>query len=415
MARKVKDKELDTREARARLKPRGKPYYRIVERGLHLGYRKLTGKAGTWWARHYLGSQEYAVERIGAADDLSDADGLAILDFWQAQTKARERMVVRARSAAGTLCPLTVREAVESYLQFLETNRRSALDARYRVKAFIFPQIGSLECEALKPDTLRKWLFGLASEPPRKRTKTGAQQQHKALGEEDEDYIRRRRSSANRVLTILKAALNRAWREGKIASDSGWRRVEPFENVDGSRARYLSTAEAKRLVHGSALEFRPLMQAALQTGARYGELTRLRIHDFDANVGTLAIRQSKTGKSRHIVLTDEGTSFFIGVCANRPADQLIFTKLSGAAWGMSHQGRPMQQACIRAEIRPPISFHGLRHTWASLAVMNGVPLLVVAKNLGHSDTRMVERHYGHLAPSYVTDSIRASAPRFGAV
>ena len=44
--------------------------------------------------------------------------------------------------------------------------------------------------------------------------------------------------------------------------------------------------------------------------------------------------------------------------------------------------------------------------------MNGVPLLVVAKNLGHTDTRMVEKHYGHLAPSYVSDAIKAGAPRF---
>jgi len=41
--------------------------------------------------------------------------------------------------------------------------------------------------------------------------------------------------------------------------------------------------------------------------------------------------------------------------------------------------------------------------------VNGVPLLVVAKNLGHSDTK----HYGHLAPSYIADAIRAGAPRFG--
>ena len=39
--------------------------------------------------------------------------------------------------------------------------------------------------------------------------------------------------------------------------------------------------------------------------------------------------------------------------------------------------------------------------------------MVVAKNLGHADTRMVERHYGHLAPSYVADEIRKGAPRFG--
>ena len=46
--------------------------------------------------------------------------------------------------------------------------------------------------------------------------------------------------------------------------------------------------------------------------------------------------------------------------------------------------------------------------------MNGTPLLVVAKSLGHSDTRMVEKHYGHLAPSYVRDVIRATALGIGA-
>ena len=74
---------------------------------------------------------------------------------------------------------------------------------------------------------------------------------------------------------------------------------------------------------------------------------------------------------------------------------------------MTQERRPRH----RGRITPP-SFHALRHTWASLAAMNGVPLMVVAKNLGHADTRMVEKHYGHLAPSYVADAIRAGAPRF---
>jgi hypothetical protein len=47
--------------------------------------------------------------------------------------------------------------------------------------------------------------------------------------------------------------------------------------------------------------------------------------------------------------------------------------------------------------------------------MAGMPLMVVARNLGHADTRMVERHYGHLAPSYVADAVRKSAPRFGKI
>lgn len=75
----------------------------------------------------------------------------------------------------------------------------------------------------------------------------------------------------------------------------------------------------------------------------------------------------------------------------------------------------MADACERAKIDPPIGFHGLRHTWASHSVMNGMPLMLVAQNLGHVDTRMVEKHYGHFAPSLAADAIRANAPRFDMV
>jgi integrase len=57
--------------------------------------------------------------------------------------------------------------------------------------------------------------------------------------------------------------------------------------------------------------------------------------------------------------------------------------------------------------RPERHFHGLRHTYASRLAMRGVPLAVITQQLGHADTRMVEKHYGHLAPSYVADTVRA--------
>lgn len=415
MARKIRDTTLDTREARGKLKPRGKPYWRAIERGLHLGYRRLKGKAGTWWARHYLGAREYEIESLGAADDLSDADGVAILSFWQAQTKARERMVSRAHQAAGKTGPLTVRDAIEQYLEWLESNRKSAYDARRRAQAFIYPKLGDMECNALTADALRKWHVGVAKEAPRVRTANGKAQRHRAFNGNDEDAARRRRASANRVLTILKAALNRSWREGKVPSDTAWRRVEPFENVDAARVRYLTVAEAKRLINACEPEFRPVVQAALQTGARYGELIRLQVHDFNPDADTIAIRQSKSGKPRHVVLTEEGATLFKQLAAGRSGHEPMLRRRNGEAFAKSHQSRPMVEACGRAKIKPRISFHGLRHTWASLAVMNGVPLLVVAKNLGHADTRMVEKHYGHLAPSYIADAIRAGAPRFGAL
>ena len=86
---------------------------------------------------------------------------------------------------------------------------------------------------------------------------------------------------------------------------------------------------------------------------------------------------------------------------------------NGQPWRTSHQAKPMREACARARIVPLANFHATRHSYASHCVMNGAALLVVGRNLGHADTKMVERHYGHLAPSFVADQIRAAAPKFG--
>jgi integrase len=409
MARRIKDATLDSKEARRKLTPRGKPYYRQIERGLHLGYRRLAGGgAGTWVARHYIGYQDYQIEKIAIADDLSDADGVAVLDFWQAQALARDRMRTRVHTAAGKTGPLTVSAAMDAYLEFLEANRKTAGDARYKDAAFIRPKLGEIEVEALTTQQLRQWLSDLAKQAPRLRTKKGSKQRHREF-ENTAEAKRRRQATANRILTILRAALNQAWREGLAPSDIAWRRVKPFEHVEASRLRYLSIAEAKRLINACDEDFRPLVEAALQTGARYGELAALTVADFNPDSGTTKIRQSKTGKPRHVVLTDEGIALFGRLSAGRSGNQLMF----GKEWKPSQQLRPMAEAVNRAKIKPAISFHGLRHTWASLAIMNGMPLMVVARNLGHTTTRMVERHYGHLRDEYVATEVRKNAPRFG--
>jgi integrase len=169
-------------------------------------------------------------------------------------------------------------------------------------------------------------------------------------------------------------------------------------------------AEAQRLLNAADGDFRLLLRGALETGMRYGELITLDVADFNPDAGTIHVRRSKSGKERHVILTDEGRAFFTQITAGRRG--LMFTTRDGP-WRKSYQQAPMAAACKAARLSPPITFHGLRHTWASLSVMNGVPLQIVAANLGHRDTRMCEKHYAHLAPSYVADAIRAGAPKFG--
>jgi integrase len=416
MARTVRDAKLDSRSARTKLAVSGKPYYRAIDPGLHLGYRK--GKAGGKWAmRWYIGEGDYKVETLATADDSADADGVAVLDYRQAQALIRERYVEYQRIVKGLPAkdgPYTVRACVDEYIAFLEGNRKTAKDARWRAEALILPVLGEIACADLTTKQIRQWLESAATAMPRLRTKKGAaQQRYRQLDADDDEQRRQRRATANRTLTILKAALNRGWREGKIPSDSAWRRVEPFENVDAARVRYLTIAEGQRLINAAEGEFRDLVRAALLTGCRFGELAALQARDFNQDAGTLHVSTSKTGKARHVVLNSEGVEFFARLTVGRPGVELMLRKGDGDRWGKSNQTRPMAEACAHATIEPPANFHCLRHTYASLAVMAGAPLLVVAKNLGHADTRMVERHYGHLSASYVADAIRAAAPSFG--
>ena len=412
MARIIHDSNLETRSARGRLRARSKPYYRSVEPGLHLGYRRPLSGPGKWIARHYIGDQAYQLETVATADDYSDADGMVVLSYRQALAKARERMVARAHHAAGKHGPLTVRDAVEAHLEFMDGHRKSAYDARHRAEAFILPELGNVEVQALTTEQIRKWHSRLAQAPARMRSPKNGKQRYRQLGK-DADSIRRRQASSNRNLTQLKAALNAAWREGRTPSDAAWRRVRPFPGADAARTRFLSIEECRRLINASAPAFRRLVQAALATGARYGELCRLQARDFDPDSGTVAISISKTGRSRRIILTSEGVALFRELCAGRALDEILLRRQGGQPWGTSNQAAPMREACLHARISPAVGFHCLRHTWASLAVMAGMPLIVVGKNLGHADTKMVEAHYGHLAPSYMAEAVRKHAPKFG--
>jgi integrase len=417
MPRKVRDSNLETRTARSRLKVAHKPYFRLIEPGLHIGYRKLASGPGTWLARRYNGAGKYELENLrtvdGAlivADDYSEADGHAIMTFGQAQERAKARRPA-VREPQG---PFTVEKAMDAYIAFLESEGRSPVaikDTRYRDRAFIRPKLGALEVAELTADKLRYWRDGLAKAAPRLRTRQGEAQKHK-----DGADTRARRATANRTWTSLRAALNLAFEGGRVDSDKAWRRVKPFKGVDTARVRYLTIAEAKRLINACDPEFRPLLQGALLSGARYGQLVKLMVADFNPDAGTLRLRSRKgdgSEKTHHAVLTEEGARFFRSVCAGRAGTDLVFTKADGNPWDKNHQVRPIAEASARARITPPASFHITRHSWASHAVMNGMPLMVVAKNLGHADTSMVERHYGHLAPSFTAEQVRKGAPRFG--
>jgi integrase len=152
----------------------------------------------------------------------------------------------------------------------------------------------------------------------------------------------------------------------------------------------------------------------VHTGARYGELCRMRVSDFNPAAKTITARRTtKSAKVRHIALTNEGARLFEALAAGKAADDHLFTRDDGTLWKKSAQQDPMENACAHAKIEPAVSFNILRHCHASLLVMAGVSISVVQEQLGHSTPVITARHYAHLAPDHIGAKIRENFPEIG--
>lgn len=431
MARTIRNARLENRTQRQQLARERFHWFRLGE-GLALGYRRTKAGFGTWTVRVLTDPKagRYATDRIGRADDFENADGREILTFDQATARARELVASAREKASGHLsAPLTVKKAVEDYLTWFRAHKKSVNATETTLNAHVLPAFGAMMVADLTTREIARWHERLATAPARLRAPVAgskrfkarerAQAKGKALpspaaapveAPASPEVQRQRKATANRVLTVFRAVLNHAWRAGHVPSDSAWRRVRPFHNAGAPRVRYLEPAEAARLLNASPVDVRRLVTAALLTGARYGELVNLYVEDYHADARAIHVRDSKSGKPRHIPLTADGERFFESITAGRAKGETMLLRADGRPWGVNHQVKPMAAACEAAKIAPAVSFHILRHTYGSWLAMRGVALQVIAEALGHSDTRVTQRHYGHLSPSYVAQVIRDNLP-----
>ncbi len=412
MTRTVRDSKLEKWEQRSKLKPRQR-YFRDIGDGIALCYRRgSSNRGGTWAARIRDGSGRYALRTIGVADDFLPADGARVLTYRQASAKAIEE------AQRGPAPSYTVAKAIDEYLAWFREHRKSVDQTEATIAAHIRPAFGDRSLASVSAEELKTWRDKLARQKPRKRTKRGVAQAHR-VGTDDltnvqvDEAKRARRATANRILAVLKAIFNKAFEDGKVKDDSEWRRVKPFPKVDVPRVRFLTEAEAIRLINVCSVEFRSLFRAALLTGARYGELVRMTVGSFNPTTKHVFVAPSKSGRARHIPLNASGVELFKALTAGRAADAPMFARADGEPWGKNHQQRPLLQACKRAKITPALRFHEARHTYASALAAEGADLLTISKLLGHADTRITSRHYAHLCDKTLANAVSTLLPDFG--
>ena len=145
------------------------------------------------------------------------------------------------------------------------------------------------------------------------------------------------------------------------------------------------------------------------TGARYGELVRCNVSDYDPNAKTLRV-DGKTGP-RTVVLQPDAISFFNRMTSDRNSEEPLLRRADGGRWNRSHQQRRMAAALERAGLDPDGTFYALRHTYISRAIEGRIPLNIIATNCGTS-VRMIEKTYAKILAKSVQAFIDAGAPSF---
>lgn len=392
MARPSAEYDTTTKTARARLRPRPKPYNRQVGPGKFLGYLRRETGPGSWTVQESIGGLP-KLRVIATADDVARADGRDVLTYehaLQIATKPDLPAPIRSR--------LTVRGALDKYLAVVESRSGYAKDTRQRAEKHIAPTLGDVRIDRLTKTQIEEWLGGLVRDD----------------SADDPEARRRSQDTANRVLTILKAALNHAFSDeaNGIPTDAAWRRVKPFKNVAAAREDHFDATQIRRLVAKAAdsdRAFANLIEAGYLTGARYGELVALDVRDFDAARSLLVISKGKTG-ARIVSLTGESVAFFRRVTKDRPAAAVLLPRGDGARWGKSWQARPFKAAAKAAELPATASFYALRHSHISRAIEAGMPLTIVAENCGTS-LLMIQRNYGKVLATTRGAFVEATSPK----
>jgi integrase len=381
-----------SRTGRLRLAPRGEPYFQVIRKGASLGYRRLKDKAGSWVARYtwpnnfYIENegQKYHHQTLGTADDFTDANGKTVLSHAQALKQALDLHDIIHTVEAEPSSSYLVNQAADDYLKHLRKQGKSDnafKDAEQRIACHIRKPLGDCEVGELTTRQLKKWRDSLIAG--------------------------RSRATANRIWMQLRAILTLAFLDEHVASDTAWRRVRVLPQASSARQRFLTSEECKRLLAASDKRLADMLRVLLFTGVRLGEACRMRAENFNARNGSIYIPVSKSGRSRDIILTAEGVELFTRLAtAKAPTDLLL------PGWTKSTGRSAMQRACALANIEGDVSFITCRHTHASLSIMAGVPLTVIAQQLGHTTTAMVQKHYGHLAKDYVARVVREGVPRF---
>lgn len=379
---------------REKLKPKAgdEPHWQRLRQGVYLGYRPSKKKVGgTWFARFYDSeTNRNSRKRLGDYGTLTGHDV-----FKQAKADAESWAETVESGGERARDMVTVKHACEAYL---EHKPGSIAEGVFRRHVYSDP-IAKVKLDKLRRHHLKAWRKRLEQAPALlTRSKKG-----------EKRWKERAKSTVNRDMVPLRAALGMVLKPGAPNTDAAWQEaLKPFKGADKRRELYLDREERKKLIEATGEEARPFVKALCLLPLRPGALASLTVRDFDKRTRSLTIGKDKNGNPRQISLPQIIADFFAEQVKDKFPAAPIFVRAGGEAWNKDAWKYPIKEAVKAAGLPGAASAYTLRHSVITDLIRARLPILTVAQLSGTS-VAMIEKHYGHLVRDDAEEALASIA------
>lgn len=345
---------------REALAPRKEPYWGPpLGEGKSLGLRKIDGTRCRWIAKLRNESGHHSK----ALGDLSET-----LDFDRARDAALAWF--RSYESGVTDDAYTVEQACRDYVEDRRTERSvdCAHDADMRFKRTVYgTAFGRKPLAKVWMADVKRWRHG-----------TGLS-----------------KSSQNRTMTVLRAALNLAIQNRRVGADRAieWKLVKQHSHAERRRDLFLDLEQRRQLIEAANGAVGDLIAGIALTGARPGDLRQARRSHFDPRTGSITFIAKN--HPRTVPLPATALPLFERLAKDKLPNAWLFTRDDGKPWDHSGWDELVRQAARNAGLPEGVCLYTLRHSFITQALMDGMSTLDVARITGTS-LAMIEKHYGHL-------------------
>ncbi len=403
---------LDTRSARLKLKPRGRPYLGPkVGAKVDLLYRRLPAGVGSWVMRRYLEEKRtYLATTFAHADDKEEPDGVDVLSCHQAQIRARElaAAAVEAERLAAFGPVIDVARAIEEYVAQREARWESnggagaKRNARTRLTRHVLSDkaLSETPLALLTANQLATWVAGLGEINPERLV---------------HDFKAALNLAAKRHRDVLPSSLRDAIRDGLASSHAAAppSRDTQVGQPDADVRRLVAAAWAVDEELGWDGDLGRLIMVLAATGARFSQVVRLRVGDVQAAHGRLMVPTSRKGsgaKAAPVTAVRVGADVLTALAPAtagrlgheilllrpywRPAGGLAWERTGERGpWGLSTtMTRVWRKVVARAGLPSSITPYSLRHSSICRMLRMGMPTQLTAR-LHDTSAAMIEKNY----------------------